>query len=219
MMKIRWVAAILVLFPLLQAGNLYGSDDTVNYYPLKPGMTWTYSMLSDKSPTKTITVTNLPPREINGVTLTPTKWDIGGVIKYYLIATDNFGVYRYGESKSETGEPVISQPKIYYLKDPVNKGTTWDIKTKLGDEELTVNLTIESVSDTVKVPAGTYRDCLKIKHTGGNQKIDPAVSVEAYEWYAPGVGPVKSIVTFKKLVKNQPVFSEHQTFQLESFKP
>jgi hypothetical protein len=218
-MRIRWVATILVLCSLLQVSNMYGSDDTVKYYPLKPGMTWTYSLLSDKSPTRTITVTNLPPREINGVTLTPRKWDKGGASNYYLVGTDNFGVYRYGEAKSETDEPLISQPKVYYLKDPVNKGTTWDIKTKLGDDDLTVNLSIESVNDAVKVPAGSYQDCLKVKHAGGNQQNGSAVSLEAYEWYAPGVGLVKSVVTIKKLAKKQPTILEHQTYQLESFQP
>lgn len=218
-MKTKFIPVFLVLFPLLQASNLYGGEDTVKYYPLKQGMTWTYSALSEKSETKTIIVTNLPPREINGLTLTPRKWDTGGGIKYYLVGTDEYGTYRYGEQNSEQGEPIIAKPKVYYIKNPISNGTSWDIKTKLGEDELTVNLTIESLDDEVKVPAGTFKNCIKIKHVGGNQKNDTSVSVEAFEWYAPDVGLVKSIVAIKKLEKKQPTYSEHLTYQLESFKP
>jgi hypothetical protein len=71
----------------------------------------------------------------------------------------------------------------------------------------------------VKVPAGDFMDCVKIKHAGGSKKDGAAVSLEAYEWYAPDVGLVKSVATIKKLENNQTTSSEHLNYQLESFKP
>ena len=89
----------------------------------------------------------------------------------------------------------------------------------MGEDELTVNLTVETTSETITVPAGTYKDCARVKHSGGNRKDGASISLEAYEWYAPEVGLVKSIVTIKKVGKDQAKTSEHQTYQLESFKP
>jgi hypothetical protein len=84
-----------------------------------------------------------------------------------------------------------------------------------------VTLRIDGVDDTVKVPAGTFKDCLKIKHSGANVpggESDPAIKVEAYEWLAPGVGWVKSMMILKKKVKGEAETSESLNYQLESFK-
>jgi hypothetical protein len=213
------------LGPIVLLGLLFlpwnyadGSDLTAKYYPLKPGITWTYKVTSDKHDTRKIVVTNLAAKEIKDLSLTPRKWDTGGAVKYVLIGSDDKGVYRYGEQPSETAEPVPTTPRVYYLHDPLNTGTTWDIKVKLGEDNLTVNLTIDSVSEKVTVPAGTYKDCLKIKHAGGSQKDGASISLEAYEWYAPDVGLVKSIATITKVGKDKAKTAEHLNYQLESFK-
>ncbi len=218
-MRRKTVALWMLGFMLLQAGSLYGAEDVTKYYPLKPGQSWTYTMTTAKGGPQRIVVTNMPARELKGVTLTPRKWEVGGATKYYLVGADDYGVYRYGEQASEQAEPVIAKPKVYYLKSPLSNGTSWDIRTRLGSEEVTVNLTIEAVNEEVKVPAGTYKDCLKVKHAGSTQKGDTAITLEAYEWYAPDVGLVKSIVTLNKQEKKQPKVSEHLSYQLESFKP
>jgi hypothetical protein len=217
-MRTRLVAIFSLLFTLLPVDYLHGNESLL-YFPLKPGMTWTYQVVSDRGETRKIIVTDLPPREIGDTKLALKKWNFGGASKYYLIGTDDSGVYRYGEQESENSEPIVTKPKVYYLKNPISNGTTWDINTKLGEDNLTVNLTIESISDSVSVPAGTFKDCLKIKHVGGNQQNGASISLEAYEWYAPEVGLVKSIVSLKKLEKGQTKSAEHQTYQLESFKP
>ncbi|MCX5891857.1 MAG: hypothetical protein NTW80_02610 [Deltaproteobacteria bacterium] len=216
-MKTRLIAAVLVLLPLLLVNNLYGSEPASRYYPLKPGLTWTYKLTSEKIANGKIVVTNLPAKEINGVTVTPRKWDKGGMVSYSLMATDSMGIYRYGEQQDEKSEPVLTQPKAYSLRDPVAVGTTWDMPSKMGADELTVNLTVESITDSVKVPAGAYKDCVKIKHVGGGKGAP--ISIEAYEWYAPEVGLVKSIVTITKVDKDKKKTVDHLTYQLEAFKP
>jgi hypothetical protein len=218
-MRTRLIGAILGLLALLSANQLYGGEPASKYYPLKPDLTWTYKVSSDKGPDHKIVVTNLPAKEVNGVTVTPRKWDTGGMVKYYLMAADNMGIYRYGEQQDEKAEPVPTKPKVYSLKDPVSTGTTWDINTKLGEDDLTVNLTVESTSEAVTVPAGTYKDCVKIKHKGASQKEGAGISLEAFEWYAPEVGLVKSMVTINKVGKDKAKTSEHLNYQLESFKP
>lgn len=214
------IAAALLYF--LAPGSACGVESAENYYPLKEGMTWVYSITSDKPGVQKITVTNLARRELRGKTVTPRKWGIGGGIKYYFIAMDDNGVYRYAEQKGETGEPQIITPKVYYLKNPVDNGTTWDIATKMGEDDLKVNITVESIRETVQVPAGTYKDCVKLKHEGEVQPKEGGnggLSLTAYEWYAPGVGLVKSMFTIKRVAKGKTGGKESTTHQLESFKP
>ena len=86
---------------------------------------------------------------------------------------------------------------------------------KLGNSTVNINLTIERLSDEVKVPAGTFQDCVKIKQAGENEA---GTSVMGYEWYAPKVGVVKSLVTIKRKSK-EGLKSETRTYQLVSFKP
>jgi hypothetical protein len=215
-MRTRLIATVLVLFTL-SANNLYGSELTDKYYPLKPGLTWTYKVTSEKIANGKIEITNLPAKEINGVTVTPRKWDMGGMVKYHLMATDSMGIYRYGVQQDENSEPVLTKPKAYSLRDPVAAGTTWDLPSKMGEDELTINLTVESSTDSVTVPAGTYKDCVKIKHVGGRKGAP--ISLEAYEWYAPEVGLVKSMVTITRVNKDKSKTAEHLTYQLESFQP
>ena len=216
-MQTRLIAAILILLPLLPVNNLYGSEPASKYYPLKPELTWTYKVTSEKIANGKIVITNLPAKEINGVSVTPRKWDMDGLVRYHLMATDSMGIYRYGEQQDENAEPVLTKPKAYSLRDPVATGTTWDMASKLGEDQLTINLTVESSTDSVTVPAGAYKDCAKIKHVGGG-KGGP-ISLEAYEWYAPEVGLVKSMVTITRVDKEKKKTVEHLTYQLEAFKP
>jgi hypothetical protein len=219
----RFVLSAIVLFLLLPGSPVCsaGADDT--YFPLKQGMTWEYRSSSDKKDTRTITITNLAPRKENDTTVTPRKWETDGrTIRIDLVAQDDGGVYLYGEQPSEKAQPTIIQPKSYYIPRAPADGTSWEIKTKLGNDNVVMTLTIESINDTVTVPAGTYKDCVKIKHVGSSapgEKKDTELSVLAYEWYAPKVGWIKSLVTVNRKSKEGTILSEHENYQLLSFKP
>jgi hypothetical protein len=217
-MKKMMIVAVTLIFFLLSGASCFG-EPAESYYPLKEGMTWVYGISSNKPGVKKITVTNLAPRELQGKSVTPRKWEVGGGVRYYFIAKDDAGVYRYAEQRGDTGEPRIITPKVYYLKNPVDNGTNWDISTKMGEDELKVNITVESIRETVQVPAGKYQECVKLKHEGKMEAKEGALSLTAYEWYAPGVGLVKSMFTIKKSGKGEAESPESTTHQLESFKP
>jgi len=219
-MKKPFIFAAVILSFLL-SGSSWAVEPAAKYYPLKEGMTWVYNIVSGKPGTQKITITNLAPTEIKGQKVTPRKWELAGGVKYHLIAIDDSGVYRYAEQTAASAEPKILTPRLYYLKNPVEIGTTWDMEIKTAEEELKINVTIDSTSETVQVPGGTYKDCVKVKHEGGGllKKDNTHLSVTSFEWYAPGVGPVKTIFTFKRKVEGQPESTETTTYQLESFKP
>lgn len=215
-MKPRLIMAVLALLPLLAAPAVQGADSADSYFPLKQGISWTYEIVSDQHPTQEVTVTNLTPREIKGTKVTLRKSQAGGPARYYLVGSDDYGIFRFGEQKSETAEPEVITPKDYYIKNPATTGTNWDTTAKMGSDQVTIKVTIEGTSDSVSVPAGTYKECLKIKHVGGNQ--DKSLTLEAYEWYAPEVGLVKSLVTVNRVGKDRKKTFEHLTYRLASFK-
>jgi hypothetical protein len=209
------IAVLLGLWCLLPA-SARCDELGESYYPLKEGLRWDYVVLSDKSPTKKLAITNLAPREVAGKKVTPRKWDLGGQIFIEFMEKDDSGIYRYAEQAGENGSPTLVTPKECHLKFPISEGNSWTMTTTMGNNPVTVNLTIESVSESVSVPAGTYRDCLKIKQVGSS---DAGTSITGYEWYAPQVGIVKSMVTIRQKSKDGATMAENRTYQLQSFKP
>ena len=140
---------------------------------------------------------------------------MGGATFIELMKQDETGVYRYAEQKGEQAPPSLITPMECHLRFPIAEGSSWNMAAKLGNNTVNVSLTIESLSEEVKVPAGTFKDCVKIKQAGEN---DAGTSVMGYEWYAPKVGVVKSLVTIKQKSK-EGTKSETRTYQLVSFKP
>ena len=131
--------------------------------------------------------------------MTPRKSELAGTTFVELMKQDESGIYRYAEQKGEQAPPSLITPMECHLRFPIAEGSSWTMATKVGNSTVNLSLTIESVSDEVKVPAGTFKDCLvKIKQVGEN---DAGTSVMGYEWYAPKVGVVKSLVTIKQKTK------------------
>jgi hypothetical protein len=216
MIAMRAIFMLLAVMLSFLPSHPAGAEPAAAYYPLEPGMVWEYTVVSSKAGTRRITIKNLPARELDGRKVTPREWQTGESVKYYLVARDDYGVYRYGEQKSKDAAPEVITPKVYYLKEPVDRGTTWDIVTHMGDRQIKVNLTVEGINEVITVPGGTYKNCVKIKHEGEGQpgKDQAGFGVTAYEWYAPGTGLVKSMVTIKEKSKEAKA-PETMTYQLD----
>jgi hypothetical protein len=215
-MRSTWsVAALLLVLSLLMSGQGWGDELNQSYFPLKEGRRWEYNVISDQAATQKLLITNLAPREVSGTKVTPRKWELGGSTFIELMKQDETGTYRYAEQKGDKAPPSLITPMECHLKFPVAEGSSWNMAAKLGHNTVNISLTIESLSDEVKVPAGTFQDCVKVKQAGEN---DAGMSVMGYEWYAPKVGVVKSVVTIKQKSK-EGTKSETRTYQLVSFKP
>lgn len=217
--SIVMLGALLAFF--LGAITPGAARETGGYYPLQAGLTWQYSMTSDKSGIKKVVIKNLPPQKIDDKTVTPREWNTNGRVVTYFVAEDDSGVYKVAERRPDNPELIKFTPPVYYIKYPISEESTWDIATKMGDRDMQITQTIYSLSDEVKVPAGTFKECLKIKSVGTDispDKDNSSLSVEAFEWFAPGVGIVKSMATIKKKEKDQTASTEVVSYQLESFK-
>jgi len=110
--------------------------------------------------------------------------------------TDSLGVTRFRFSRFRWMENVLlrfsGDDKVYLSKNG-NETLLLDFAAKVGQEwtasdpeslSAQLRVRLESVSDSVKVPAGTFRNAYRFSFFGGMDN-------EWVEWYAPFVGPVK----------------------------
>lgn len=197
------------------------------YYPLEEGLTWVYQgNFPGGGGDERVMITNLAQHVHKGKKVTPQKLNIGGQTAFVFIAQDEKGIYEFAKQYPNEFEPEIKTPSTYYIRTPLKVGTTWreEYKTHFLAEKvtLTVTNTIESLDESITVPAGTFKNCLKISTIGYTQKdmgqfigVDN-VSVESYTWYALGVGMLKGMT--KEKSNHMMVGTGEAAIQLESFK-
>jgi hypothetical protein len=181
------VATLLWVIPFLAYGAAGES-----YYPLKQGMTWQY-----RSSLGVLTVKNLAPRTLAGKTVTPQQ--VGGALVF--IVDDDTGIYDFAKQSPGDPEPqLLSAPYYQYVQKPVAVGTKWEdqSETTLLPRRVSVRrtCTIDMIDDVVTVPAGTFKNCVRVSCAGSalvpvESRGVAEVSVETYSWYAPGVGRVR----------------------------
>lgn len=190
-----FAASIVIL--MLGSGSCSKSPAT--YCPLDQGRVWTYQMLmkmpSGVERSGTITITNLAPRELDGKTVTPEKEEgQGSSVTHYIfsyLAEDPSGVLTVAKQDSGDVKPTIYNPPRYLIKKPIRPGTTWAaFLPSANGGEVPAKATIESTDETVDVPAGTFKHCVKIHIVGDSKQ---AAGQDEYRWLAPSIGLIKVI--------------------------
>ncbi len=132
----------------------------------------------------------------------------------YFFRVDRDGVYRVGKRTLASPEVVFDAARRFVLKYPLEVGQRWYAdshpyvieRMEPFREEFSRTIdfqmiyTIESMNETVQVPAGEFTNCIKV--TGEGKAVLLAelakaryganeAEIDAVEWYAPGVGLVK----------------------------
>ena len=184
------------------------------YFPLAPGFNWEYALHSKtmlfESHAKYI-VDNIGPAMRGNARALAQKVQ-GGNIYYYRIEPD--GVHRTGIRRAEGSTLKDSERDLLVLPSAPKVGASWSQATVTGVLQTEVDpfrriynlratvpmtYTVESVEETVSVPAGRFTRCLKV-HGTGNVHVRPdktlgplLVHVENTDWYASGIGLVKTV--------------------------
>lgn len=139
--------------------KIWGSQDPQIYYPLKEGMTWEYQQYQRTSDTifgpgetSKVVVTNFAPRELKGKKVTPQKMDAEEQSYFSFIVEDGDGIYEFATQPPTVGEPGMKASPVYFIKCPIQVGTTWENRTQtslVGKLSVTLKSTIESIDEVV----------------------------------------------------------------------
>lgn len=210
--KRNQIIQILIFFICIFAG----CDQQVRdqYFPLAEGQYWRYVM-SYKTMDGTFkgiyAVENLKPTRKNGELLYVRKL-LDGSLNYFHINTE--GILLVAREKTVDLKTEYTEEGHYIFQFPLQVGTKWQDSTiskaliKTGPPqktefhiiaEIPVMASIDSMIDTVRVPAGTFENCMRVNIAGdaftnaGNYVGLTVVKINETNWYAPGVGLVKSV--------------------------
>jgi len=226
-----------------------------SYYPLEAGATWRYVMSGevhtfagwarerDGIHRQTVgravddyfvDVSTQPPRPLGGREATPmmsaSQLQQGFGFSFWV--RDALGVAEIARQPRGAAEPTLLAAPVYALRFPLRIGTSWDTSepTQFAGQDVTLqgSARIAAVDETVTVPAGTFRRCVRvdseasaralIAHLHGRD-IDGEAEIETRNslWLAPGVGPVK--VTSREAIRPSALGSGEQTLELVRFSP
>ena len=183
-----------------------------SYFPLSSGLKWHYNVsltTRDGLEKQKYILYNLGPDKLNGEPVFLRK-SLDGTILYYSISDD--GIYYLGNLDSKATSPKFYADKSIVIPTPFAINKKWEQITytrllkKTGPPQRTefkiiaevpLEISIESMTDTVIVPAGKFNKCMRIKMQGsaykdaGNYVGLTLVNVEQTNWYSQGVGLVK----------------------------
>jgi hypothetical protein len=182
------------------------SKEPESYYPLKEGSSWTYQKTVITPKTKKTTkysCTVNAPRELEGRSVIPIQTTFEDGKKSFTFAVEEKdGIYYYGHQPIGAKEPKIFPAPRYIIKTPLNVGKQWELDSNIYSvaEKYPISLkaSIESIEETVVVPAGTFKKCLNIRLEGSKEISYPFVGLikftkKANDWFAPGVGWIKGV--------------------------
>ena len=208
-----------------------------NYYPLSGGKYWRYVMsyhTMDGNFKGIYAVETLGLKKEDGHEIHVRRL-LDGSIDFLRI--DDQGIRLVGREKNDstnTRRVDLDHPVFQF---PLEVGKEWQDTTisraliKTGPPQKTefhisaqvpVTARIESMTDAVSVPAGTFVECMRILLKGneftnaGNYVGLTIVNIEETDWYAPGVGLVKSIR--KESTPSKALDRGEITLELESYR-
>ncbi|MGQ0658310.1 MAG: hypothetical protein ACT4NU_09485 [Chromatiales bacterium] len=203
---------LLLLAPLFAGAGCDSSPR--EYFPLDEGHRWQYRatlhVLDETTRTKEL-VRNTGVVEHDGQKVSVFEYP-GGARRYYARSKD--GIKRIATARGVHGAIRSDNDEHFILREPVETGTSWQLTSQLVLAEsvfyeagerirdrrtpVVLRYRIESTDDEVDVPAGLFERCVRVHAAGSaivrvNQGANfGTVQADHSDWYAPGVGLVKS---------------------------
>jgi len=187
---------------------------STSYFPLDAGRSWEYEQfitILNKTAQQKQIYRNLSTGRWQGQTVAVQELPTG-VRRYYADTAE--GIVRLVDLTDSEAAQIDAHGGQFVIRQPIQPGTTWQLTSRLAliesrtfepadriiprRTEVMLNYVIESLDDEVTVPAGRFAHCLRVHATGSavvevNRGYDDAaVNVEHTDWYARGVGLIKS---------------------------
>ncbi len=200
----KHISILIFLLSFLTLNIVGCSKSGTDYIPLDEGRSWTYSLLTTNSfgekNTLSLTISNLEDRDLNGMRVKVQKSDINGQSSFAFYVEDKNGIAVVAKQSMADTEPIIFSPPRYEIKYPIVQGINWRTRSEAflvsHNDTLILKSTIESISEVITIPIGSFKDCVKISRKGSiEQHYSEHIDVNEQDWYAPGIGCVKGIRT------------------------
>jgi|GEM_PF-2122735 len=194
-MKLRkyWFTVILIFMVMAFLRANVSAYNMAEYFPLHQGDEWTYSTTVNGITTEGKAVVS-GTEQVNGVETIKM-----GV---HCVVMDSEGLKTYKWERPEFGQvyiydpPELTFPAHFSLGDVYqqsykNSICSLDGGTLLDTSTVSETVTLESVED-VTVPAGTFKDCLKVHYSITYQNSSGEYGeLEDSNWFARNVGRIK----------------------------
>jgi len=205
-----WPLSTVILVVAIAAGCDTGGKD---FFPLEDKRYWQYTIertTMDGAKTQKYLLESLPARAWNGQRVL-AKRTVDG--HQYFYAVDDTWVKRVARQMRGDEAVTATIPALIVLPGTPQVGDSWQRSTVTAVLEntgppwetlfrvakpLTLDYTVASVTDTVRVAAGEFQDCVRTVGHGqvnadvGNYIGRARITVQVSEWYAPNVGLVRS---------------------------
>ena len=206
--KTAWIS---VIYATIIAGCTPDSED---YFPLNSGRVWHYDIsrtTMDGTFRQKQILESLPAIDWQGAVSVPFI-SAGGA--QYLYRNADKGLQRIARKARDAAEFSSSAESYTVLPAEISTGTRWrqteytQVLENTGSpwetlfkivQPIPMEYVIESEQTAIHVAAGEFHDCIKVKGTGqanvdvGNYIGRTLISIEVENWYAKGVGLVKSL--------------------------
>lgn len=212
----------LFLIVVLASCNACGTGDRHSYFPLGDSSWWEYSVrftYRGEPREQRLILANQAPVNVDNEKYFPRR-----------SASNHTDYFQKNEQGISHIDPVKGD-RTWILRQPYEIGTEWQETSKVSKLELlggaftatymariqrpvTMSYKIESLDDTVKVNGIRYTNCLRVRSKGrlyAGSTLEEfmnisSINIDQTEWYAPGVGLVKSVrkeFTSPKEFKNE----------------
>lgn len=231
--KIRRKTYSSLILILLSACS---SEQNTSYFPLEEGWQWRYQVTKttrDGVRQQKYIYIGLADRIIEGQTMAVRKSADGSIFYYH---ESEEGLLYLGKEIQSGIERKFHRDEHLVLRYPLEKGSQWQDTTqtrllvKTGppqktefkiEAEISLDVSVDAIDDTISVPAGIIPHCIKIIKQGaefkdaGNYIGRTIVRVKETSWYAPGIGLVKSVR--EETTENQALDKGQLIIELELF--
>jgi len=203
---IRACALALLVPLLLAAGGC--KRDGMDYLPLGEQRLWKYRIdrtIKGEQRHQKIIIAGLPPATVDGAPYYPLRRLDDRIELYEKTAGWIFRVDRSSGNRARIlpqnpypGMEWQGESRILFLEVTGAFSATFEERIQTS---IPLDYVVESLDDEVEVPAGRFRDCLRVKGRGsmfggGTLKTFMGIrfiKVEQTDWYARGVGLVKRV--------------------------
>ena len=208
-----------------------------SYFPLEPGFEWRYRVQRKSMgevEEQRLLLRNVESVEANGVRYSVQRSLTGF---QHLFQQTPAGVERAGFIKTSGAEEVFISEKHLLLPANLEIGYEWESVTRTRglvkkwspgkavpshvSAKVPVVHKIEALDAMVKTVAGRFSNCLKTSttgfafHKGDRYSERVLVDIKQTDWYAPGIGLVKSVL---KETSSSDAFADAEVIlELDSF--